>query len=121
MKGNAPQGGGGADRLWGQGGNDRLFGGAGKDMLAGGGGRDLLVGGGGADVFVFGKGHGHDRIRDFTLDEDLIRLQPGSGVGGFEDLTLTQQGDDLRITTPQGQIWLEDISAAQISADDFLF
>lgn len=115
------RGGGGADRLWGQGGNDRLFGGAGKDMLAGGGGRDLLVGGGGADVFVFGKGHGHDRIRDFTLDEDLIRLQPGSGVGGFEDLILTQQGDDLRITTPQGQIWLEDISAAQISADDFLF
>jgi serralysin len=83
-------GGRGADRIWGNKGDDRLFGnrvadkikgGAGDDLPKGGSGADNLKGNGsddklkgnsGADTFIFNDGH--DRIRDFPIRSDQLKL-----------------------------------------------
>jgi Ca2+-binding RTX toxin-like protein len=63
-------GGGGKDLLQGGAGGDRLDGGGGNDTLDGGAGNDVLTGGKGADAFVFAKGHGTDRITDFSAPQN---------------------------------------------------
>ena len=86
------RGGAGADRLFGGDGDDRHIGGDGNDFLRGGSGDDFLkgddgqdrligdegadrfLGGAGADVFIFANGDGDDRIEDFELGLDRIRL-----------------------------------------------
>ncbi len=68
-------GGAGGDRLAGRGGDDVLRAGKGADVLTGGAGRDLLEGGRGADVFVFGTGTGRDRIADFGIGADVIKIR----------------------------------------------
>lgn len=76
-------GGGGADRHIGGDGDDFLRGGAGDDLLKGDAGQDRLIGdqgadrlfgGEGADVFIFASGDGVDRIDDFEMGLDRIRL-----------------------------------------------
>lgn len=67
------EGGRGPDQLWGGAGADVLRGNAGGDILDGGAGDDLLHGGIGADMFVFSPGH--DRIADFSLAADLLRIE----------------------------------------------
>lgn len=64
----------GDDVLFGGAGNDRLFGGTRNDWLKGGVGDDVMNGGSGADKFVFNLGHGSDRIKDFDVTEDTLRL-----------------------------------------------
>lgn len=56
-------------------GNDVLVGKNGADYLYGMGGNDTLTGGGGADFFAWDIGMGIDRIADFTLGEDTLRLR----------------------------------------------
>jgi cysteinyl-tRNA synthetase len=69
------RGGRGNDVLTGGLSGDRLSGGRGDDVLDGGGAsRDVLKGGKGADTFVFAAFHGVDRIKDFDVGEDRIRL-----------------------------------------------
>ncbi|MCK8464002.1 hypothetical protein MUY35_09085 [Aliiroseovarius sp. S1339] len=60
------------DWLFGNQGADRLNGGAGNDRINGGAGSDILIGGSGADVFVFTEGD--DRITDFDIREDKLRI-----------------------------------------------
>ena len=71
-------GGTGADKLYGGDGNDSLDGGDGADILDGGNGNDTLMGGAGKDIFVFNTvvGVDVDRIVDFKLADDRIRLSP---------------------------------------------
>jgi hypothetical protein len=70
----------GDDTLLGERGNDKLHGNAGDDLLIGGRGDDLLWGGAGRDVFQYCGGasgrapDGHDRIGDFSIGQDLLRL-----------------------------------------------
>jgi Ca2+-binding RTX toxin-like protein len=73
----------GQDDLFGQSGNDTLSGGSGDDYLDGGAGHDELIGGPGADVyfghegqdtFVISSGDGSNRLSDFDLNSDTIRL-----------------------------------------------
>jgi len=66
------QGGSGNDVLYGEANADILNGGLGNDTLVGGAGNDRLIGGGGKDVFVFGAGA--DRITDFEIAYDRLRL-----------------------------------------------
>ncbi len=75
-------GGSGADLLSGGGGVDALSGGAGGDTLIGGTGDDFLSGGSGNDIFVFGSGSGDDRIEDFNLAEDILKLEGGVTIAG---------------------------------------
>ena len=75
-------GGSGDDLLSGGGGVDALSGGAGGDTLMGGTGNDFLAGGAGDDIFVFGANSGDDRIEDFNLAEDILRLTDGVTIAG---------------------------------------
>jgi Ca2+-binding RTX toxin-like protein len=115
---NVLEGLGGADVLIGAGGDDRLDGGAGNDRLDGGTGNDVLTGGTGSDVFVFAAGCGADTITDFTRRQDKLEL---SGVAGFSSLSITQVGGDARIAFGTDSITLQGVSAATLTASDFLF
>lgn len=112
----------GDDVLKGGRGRDNLFGGTGNDQLSGDMGGDWLTGGDGADSFVFGKVHGQDEILDFTPGEDLIDLS-GMGVAGddFSDLEISQLASGVLVATGNGQILLQGLLLADITADDFLF
>ena len=113
-------GGRGEDVLVGNGGRDTLDGGEGNDVLNGGRGSDLLSGGLGNDVFVFSASErGKDLITDFEDGADLIQI---SGLS-FDALVFTASGSDTIISsaTMVGQITLEGIDAASLTAADFLF
>lgn len=111
----------GSDELFGDAGDDRLIGGDGDDMVTGGAGNDLLLGQAGADTFIFDIGHGADRIVDFTQGEDIINFAELSGVDDFSDLTITQTGVHVLITSAAGTIAVNFSNAADFTADDFTF
>jgi len=80
---------GGDDILFGGTDNDRLNGGDGNDILVGGEGKDTLIGGLGRDSFEFyGATQGLDRIRDFSVSEDVI----GISAEGFGNIEPTANG-----------------------------
>ena len=118
-------GGEGADTLGGGEGNDLLIGGEGNDTLDGGEGNDWSVGGEGADTFVFASGHGSDTIADFADGEDLIDLSAFTGIAGYGDLTVTQNGNDVVIDLSGqaggGTITLLDFTLADLDENDFAF
>jgi Ca2+-binding RTX toxin-like protein len=63
-------------------GNDVLSGGIGNDALSGGAGNDTLTGGTGLDSYRFNStSEGLDRITDFNVTDDSIRVS-ASGFGG---------------------------------------
>ncbi len=84
-------------------------------------------GGAGADTFIFschGSGTGNDTITDFTSGEDTIDLRGFPDVSGFDDLTLTQDGDDVVIDLTAhggGTIRLESVSLDDITGESFIF
>jgi Ca2+-binding RTX toxin-like protein len=83
-------GGVGNDTLYGDVGNDRLHGGSGNDRLHGGSGNDRLVGGFGDDEFAFySKNEGIDRIEDFTVGSDKIKVDGNGFDGGLRSGTLS--------------------------------
>ena len=117
-------GGEGNDTLYGGEDNDRLYGGEGSDDLIGGSGDDTLTGGAGADTFVFAAGHGNDMIRDFTDGEDTIDLTAITDIIGFEDLTITADGNNAVIDLTAhggGTIRLENVDVSDLDASDFDF
>ncbi len=101
---------------------DTLTGGAGDDTITGLAGDDTLTGGDGADKFVFASGHGNDTITDFTDGEDTIDLSAFTGITGFDDLTVTQNGNNTVITIPGGgTITLQNFTQSDLDASDFVF
>jgi hypothetical protein len=126
-------GGNGNDVLSGWGGNDQLFGGRGEDRLYGNEGHDIIEGGlasdrlfgaAGRDIFVFRDGDGRDHIGDFEPGNDRIEIH-SRRVDSFDDLILrTDQvlgSDSFSIDYGGGVIFIDGLSADQISADDFIF
>ncbi len=114
------RGGGGDDILLGNNGNDLLIGGPGNDLLIGGKGFDTVQGGGGRDTFVLTTGFGHDRIMDFAVGTDRIRLPRGVQVS---DLSMTRAGitTELRIASNDDLLArLVNITPNQLSAADFI-
>ncbi|MEM9219285.1 MAG: Calx-beta domain-containing protein [Cyanobacteria bacterium P01_F01_bin.150] len=113
----------GDDILNGGSGRDHLNGGAGRDELMGGRGNDTLIGGADSDTFVLQKGHGTDVIRDFTIGEDVIRLQGRLGLGPlrFRNLSIQQQGDQTLINA-RGETLaiLQGIQASQLDQTSFV-
>ncbi len=69
------RGGDGHDVLKGNGGSDVLYGGDGIDRLDGGLGRDILIGGEGTDVFWLRENSNVDRVRDFEVGVDRVRVE----------------------------------------------
>ncbi len=110
-----------ADRLTGDDGNNRLDGLDGDDTLNGGAGEDWLNGGAGDDTFVFGAG---DTINDFGNGADRIDLSGFGDIsaGNFEThVTIRQSGDNVEVDIGGSVLTLTGVSAADITADDFLF
>jgi hypothetical protein len=106
----------GDDQLFGGQGNDTVIGGLGNDILRGDFGDDLLTGGVGGDRFDFRLGDGINIITDFTDLQDIIGLQGGLT---FEQLTISQVGNDTQITAGELSITLKGISSSTIGAADF--
>ncbi|MCY4191282.1 MAG: M10 family metallopeptidase C-terminal domain-containing protein [Rhodospirillaceae bacterium] len=101
---------------------DDFTGGDGDDIVEGGTADDTLTGGAGTDTFVFTQNSSHDTITDFTDGEDTIDLSTFAGIGGFDDLNVTQNGDDTVVTVPGGgTITLQDFTSTDLDANDFVF
>ncbi|WP_264213139.1 calcium-binding protein [Leisingera thetidis] len=125
---NDLEGEGGYDKLWGFGGKDTISGGRGRDTIDGGSGDDVLSGDQDADRFVFNDGFGNDVINDFQTKgrKEKIDLDGVSAIKHFRDLKnnhLSENGDgDAVISDNRGNtITLEDVSIADLSANDFIF
>ena len=103
--------------------NDRLFGGNDNDLLFLGDGDNLANGGQGADQFWIANASlpsSTNIITDFELDVDVL------GIGGlglnFDDLSLTQQGEDTLIATAGQDIAiLLNIDSNSLNANNFVF
>lgn len=111
----------GADVLRGERGDDVLKGGAGGDVLVGGRGADRMIGGQGADEFRLSNGAGPDRIVDFETGRDKLVFR--SGASSFDDLEISQRGDDLVIEYGRraDQVVLRDVDASEFDAGDVVF
>ncbi len=116
-------GGAGNDTLLGAGGNDVLMGGAGLDRLVAGGGDDTLNGGAARDVFVFSDNTGADVIQDFDVAVDRISLFGVSSLNTFAQVqaaAFTFSGSTV-ISIGSNSILLENVTEAELTADNFLF
>ena len=127
-------GGDGNDRIGGKSGNDILSGDAGDDFIWGDDGDDILMGvtgndvlvgdngsgGSGSDLFVFGNGDGTDTIVDFEVGIDRIGLVEGELT--FEDLTITQDGNNALLgVTSSGETIavLNGVQSSALGEDSF--
>ncbi|KZK85077.1 Bifunctional hemolysin/adenylate cyclase precursor [Pseudovibrio sp. Ad13] len=114
-----------ANKIHGYGGDDTIFAGAGDDTVIAGDGDDVIEGGAGDDAFFFRSDFGNDIITDFAAgagSEDVIQfaatfdsvaevLSAASDVGAD---TVIYVNDDTSIT-------LQNVSVADLHADDFAF
>ncbi|WP_159096787.1 calcium-binding protein [Pseudovibrio sp. Alg231-02] len=114
-----------ANKIHGYGGDDTIFAGDGDDTVIAGDGDDVIEGGAGDDAFFFRSDFGDDIITDFTAgagSEDVIQfaatfdsvadvLAAASDVGAD---TVIYVDDDTSIT-------LQNVSVADLHADDFAF
>ncbi|MGG5809988.1 calcium-binding protein [Falsiroseomonas sp. CW058] len=111
-------GGDGADMLLGGGGGDILSGGAGNDHLRGQAGDDVISTGSGLDIVFFGPVEGADRVTDFALGTDRVRLTNVTTDQVTAAVTTEGGVSGLRLTLPGGEtLFLEGIglvTAAQL-------
>ncbi|MGB3508030.1 MAG: DUF6851 domain-containing protein [Microcoleaceae cyanobacterium] len=107
----------GNDLLHGGKGDDLLDGGLGDDIIGGQTGDDILTGGLGGDMFEFGFGDGDNIITDFEDGIDVIGLEDGLS---FEQLTISQIGNETRINAQGISITLQGVEDSAISIDDFI-
>lgn len=117
------RGGRGEDDLQGGNGRDKLNGGQDNDRLDGGADNDTLTGGQGEDSFIFSAGTGRDIVRDFEDGLDRLEVDMAStGLSGFSDLTLTQQGNHVLVDLGNGdEVLVRNIAQADLTAADFDF
>ena len=90
---NYIDGGDGNDILYGYAGGDTIFGGNGDDWIVGGNGNDILIGGSGNDTFVYNSiTDAGDRITDFTIGSDKIKLTDVVNSSGWQSSNLFTDG-----------------------------
>ncbi|WP_298864741.1 hypothetical protein [uncultured Sulfitobacter sp.] len=100
--------------------DDLINGSSGANTLKGGLGNDQLRGYGGADLFVFGNNFGTDIILDYQDGLDLMMFEGLAGVNSFADISVADDGADVRISAQNNLIILTG-QAGNIDVDDFLF
>ena len=111
---------GGVNFLSGGAGNDVIYSGDGNDTLYGGEGADTLYGGNGSDIFVLSYDYTEDLVKDFADGVDKIGLDD---VITFESLSISNADGHTSIADKyDGTIYkvLENITASDITADDFI-
>ena len=94
-----------SNAIYGGFGDDIIEARGGRDLVSGGVGNDTLTGGKDADIFEFtlanmstpfgSFGPGHDRVTDFVVGSDQLRLQ---SYDSSDDITIGQLGADTVIT-----------------------
>lgn len=91
------------------------------DVINAGVGNDTISGLGGADVFEFDAGDGQDIITDFADGAEFISLLEAGLT--FADLTIVDDvnGDASINYGGIDTVTLEGVTAAQLTADDFVF
>ncbi|MFM2357026.1 MAG: hypothetical protein RLZZ528_2762, partial [Pseudomonadota bacterium] len=100
-------------------GDNYLEGRDGDDIFKLSGGNDDVDGGAGADDFQFYGAFGDDLIYDFSQgDGDIITIE---GPASFAALTITQNGSDTEIAYNGNTITLENFTATNLGAGDFVF
>jgi len=124
-------GGVGSDTISGGDGNDAVDGGADADVLYGDAGFDLILmgatdtatGGSGSDTFVINSDATSVVISDFDLTDPLERidLRAIAAATDFSALTITNVSGFARVTVGGVKITLSGVTAAQLSANDFVF
>lgn len=107
-------------------GYDTLIGGSSNDVLIGGTRKDLMTGGGGSDTFLLVMGDDLDTITDFSFADgisgDMIIFSNNPSVTSVDDLTITADGDDVRIRYGSNStVILKDTSLSDIDASHFQF
>ncbi len=105
-------------------GYDTLVGGAGDDIIIGGTRKDTLTGGDGSDTFIFRMGDDLDTITDFQfgVGGDILIFAANGSVDSFDDLRITQVGDDVRIRYGSNStVVIEDHDVADIDAANIQF
>lgn len=108
-----------ADTLEGDDGVNIIRGGAGDDTLIGLKANDILQGYAGADTFVFNLDDGIDRINEFEVGADKIRI---TAVNSFSDLSISTFQGDAAIAYDQGDVVvLTGISAGAVQQSWFEF
>ena len=117
---NIISGGDGHDIIYSYGGVNFLSGGDGNDTLYGGEGADTLYGGNGSDIFVLSYDYIADIVKDFEDGVDIIGLDDSIT---FESLVISNTDGHTSIADKyDGTIYmvLENITASDITADDFI-
>ena len=110
-------GGDGDDNLFGDADVDTLYGEAGDDTLTGGAGDDFLLGGAGTDTYVFETGDGADTIQSED-DGGRIYLR---NAAGLSDLTISRDGNKLKITVAADSVTIEGYTKTDSSTLDGRF
>ena len=88
----------GNETAYGLDGDDSIYGGTGNDSLDGGGGNDNLTGGAGSDTFQFWGIFGHDKITDFSRNEDTLEFYNADGLEiNISDLIESENSDGYRV------------------------
>ncbi len=93
------------------------------NVIRGGAGDDIMAGGAGADAFVFAEGEvGVDVILDFEIGVDRLVFETTNPDATPENLLagLSQVGDDVELSVDERSILIENTSAADLGAGDFL-
>lgn len=111
----------GDDVLYGGKDNDTLFGGIGDDFLAGDEGFDTLTGGKGNDVFYFDLDSNTDVVTDFTLGQDILRIN--NQLADIDHISSWQSGADtvLSFGHNDSTVILENFKVTDINNDMFDF
>lgn len=118
----------GDDTLYGLQGNNTLNGFIGDDVLVAGSGDNFMVGGEGNDLFVFTDfygGHGEAKVADFTIGDDLIRINSCS-VNDFSDLCFSYDSAGNAIFTDGADLTVKLVGITETDitthgADLFVF
>lgn len=118
-------GGSGDDRITGNDADNVLSGRRGDDTLIGGRGNDILIGGAGDDTFLFrGRNDGHDRIRGFEVDDDVISLVGSPTLKSWFAVSraLVEVGRGVQLRDKDGDVLLiGGVDLDDLSRDNFLF
>ena len=122
----------GHDWLFGDAGNDTLYGNDGDDCFWGRTGNDVYYGGAGSDLFLFDNfklqyqnvnnmGIGHDVIKDFNPNQDVIGFwnflfNDGSYFDYYRDMTITNQNGGVMLSiNANDSIFIEGITKNQLN------